>query len=114
MWSGTTSASTAVAIAWERFRRHSLRLCGRRGTLMGASELAAAIRRRFPQADDSLETDLAACEEAAWGETVSSREALKLVQTLHARQEELIAAVKPGGQTPQSKNTHSKQQERAS
>ena len=108
------AASTAVAIAWERFRRHSLRLCGLRGTLMGASELAAAIRRRFPQADDSLETDLAACEEAAWGETVSSREALKLVQTLHARQEELIAAVKPGGQTPQSKNTHSKQQERAS
>ena len=111
------AASTAVAIAWERFRRHSLRFAGAngpRGSQMGAAELAAAIRRRFPLAGDSLETDLAACEDAAWGETADPRQALKLVQALHEREEELLAAQKPGGQTPISENIHSKQQERAS
>jgi hypothetical protein len=111
------AASTAVGIAWERFRRHSLRFAGANGpggSQMGAAELAAAIRRRFPRAGDSLETDLAACEDAAWGETVDPRQALKLVQALHERQEELLAAQKPGGQTGKSENIHSKQQERAS
>jgi hypothetical protein len=108
------AASTAVAIAWERFRRHTLRLCGLRGTRMSSAELAAAIRRRFPTADATLETDLAACEEAAWGETVQPREALKLIQTLHAHQQQLHDSAKPGSQTPKSENIHSNQQERAS
>jgi hypothetical protein len=111
------AASTAVAIAWERFRRHSLRFAGANGlpgSQMGASELAAVIRRRFPRAGASLETDLAACEDAAWGETVDPREALKLVQALNERQEEILAAQKPGGQTRKSENIHSKEQERAS
>jgi hypothetical protein len=111
------AASTAVAIAWERFRRHSLRFTGAdgsRGSQMGAAELAAAIRRRFPQAGASLETDLAACEDAAWGETADPREALNLVQALHEREEELLAAQKLGDQTPKSENIHSKQHERAS
>jgi hypothetical protein len=50
---------------------------------MSAAELAAVIRRRFPKADESLEADLAACEDAAWGEAANPREALKLIQTLH-------------------------------
>jgi hypothetical protein len=108
------AASTAVAISWERFRRHTLRLCGLRGTKMSSVELAAAIRRRFPLADPSLEADLTACEEAAWGETVQPREALKLIQTLHAHQQQLHAAAKPGSFTPKSQNIHSNQQERAS
>ena len=78
------AASTAVAIAWERFRRQTLRLCGQRGSQMGAAELAAVIRRRFPRPTRSLEADLAACEEAAWGETIEPREALKLVQSSRA------------------------------
>ena len=108
------AASAVVSIAWERFRRHTLRLCGLRGTQMGAAELALAIRRRFPHADASLEADLAACEAAAWGETVTPREALKLLQTLHGHQEELIPAPKSGGQTQKPKDIHSTQQERAS
>jgi hypothetical protein len=111
------AASTAVAIAWERFRRHSLRFAGANGpgaSQMGAAELAAAIRRRFPRAGASLETDLAACEDAAWGETADPRQALKLVQALHDREEEILAAQRPGGQTPKSENIHFKQQERAS
>ena len=89
------AASTAVAIAWERFRRHSLRLCGHGASKMGAEELAAVIRRRFPRADASLEADLAACEEAAWGETVDPRQALKLIQSLHGHYEKLTKTARP-------------------
>jgi hypothetical protein len=60
--------------------------------------LAAAIRRRFPGVDAALEEDLAACEEAAWGETVNPRQALKLVQTLHLYQEQLAAMATLSGQ----------------
>jgi hypothetical protein len=98
------AASTAVAIVLERFRRHALLLCGQRGQQMDAAELAAVIRRRFPQASASLETDLAASEEAAWGEAVAPREALKMVQKLHEHQEELSAAVTPRGRTPKSED----------
>jgi hypothetical protein len=108
------AASTAVAIALERFRRHALRLCGLRGQQVGAAELAAALRRRFPQTDGTLEFELAACEEAAWGETVSPREALKLIQKLYGHEEKLRAAAKPGGSFARSKDNYADKQERAS
>ena len=112
------AASTAVSVAWERFRRHSLRLCGQRASKMRAAELAQVIRRRFPRADESLEADLAACEEAAWAETVSPRQALKLIQLLHGHYEKLTEAARPGNETgnqaAQSEKIQSKQQERAS
>ena len=84
---------------------------------MSAAELAAVIRRRFPQADASLEADLAACEEAAWGETANPRQALKLIQSLHGHYEKLKEAAKPGSQivpAAQSEKIQSKPQERAS
>ena len=112
------ASSTAVSVAWERFRRHSLRLCGQTGNKMSAVELAAVIRRRFPLADASLETDLAACEEAAWSETANPRQALKLIQLLHGHYENLIRAAKPGSQdscqTAQPEKIQPKPQERAS
>lgn len=108
------ASSSAVAIALERFRRDALRLCGRRGVKIDAAELAAILRLRFPGADPSLETDLAACEEAASGETVEPRAALKLIQTLYAHQQALHATAKPGQSAPKSEDLHSKQQERAS
>ena len=107
------AASTAVSIAWERFRRQSLNLCGLRCKTMGASELAQTIRRRFPQADADLETDLAACEEAAWSEAIDPGEALKLIQKLSAHQEKLIAAAKQGRPHTKFADIHSNQQERA-
>jgi hypothetical protein len=107
------AASTAVSIAWERFRRQSLRLCGLRGKTMGAAELAVAIRRRFPQADADLEADLAACEEASWSDTIDPGEALKLIQKLYTHQEKLMAATKDGRLQMNFENIHSNQQERA-
>jgi hypothetical protein len=91
------AASTAVAIALERFRRQSLRLCGLRGAPVKAGELAAILRRRFGSLDESLEADLAACEDAAWGETVMPREALKLIVRLHRHMEDLKEAARPRG-----------------
>jgi hypothetical protein len=108
------ASATAISIAWERFRRHSLKLCGQRGSKMGAAELAAVIRRRFPRADASLEADLAACEEAAWGEEANPRQALKLIQTLHGHYEELKEAATPDRKAAQSEKIQSKLQERVS
>jgi hypothetical protein len=108
------AASTAVTIALERFRRHSLHLSGLPGRQMDAAELAAALRRRFPQADKSLEADLAACEEAGWAQAITPREALKLIQRLHSQQVKLDAAAKGGIRAPHSSTSDSNQQERAS
>ena len=108
------AASTAVTIALERFRRHSLHLSGLPGRQMDAAELAAALRRRFPQADKSLEADLAACEEAGWAQAITPREALKLIQRLHSQQVKLDAAAKGGIRAPHSSKSDSNQQERAS
>jgi hypothetical protein len=108
------AASTAVSVAWERFRRHSLRLCGQRASKMSAAELAAVIRRRFPRADESLEADLVACEDAAWAETANPRQALKLIQLLYGHYEKLMEAARSGNQAARSEKIQSKQQERAS
>jgi Domain of unknown function (DUF4350) len=108
------AASTAVSVAWERFRRNALRLCGQRGQKMSALELAAVIRSRFPRAEPTLEADLVAAEEAAWGETVQPREALKLIQKLYAHQENLTSAAKPGSNSAQSIEIRNPSQERAS
>ena len=91
------AASTAVAIAWERFRRRALRLSGSRGRRMGAADLAALLRRRFPGVSPELENDLTACEEAAGNEAVSPREALRLVQLLERHQAQLESAARPDG-----------------
>ncbi|HWG20295.1 MAG TPA: DUF4350 domain-containing protein [Terracidiphilus sp.] len=90
------AASTAVAVAWERFRRHALRLCGMRMQRMDAMEVAAVVRRRFPGADEALEEDVAACEAAAGEEGLKPREALRLVQLLAGHAEKLDAAAKLG------------------
>lgn len=109
------AGSTAVAVAWERFRRQALRICGLRGQRMSAVELAAVIRRRFPRADSGgLEADMAAAEEAAWGESVTPREALKLVQMLNKHYEGLLTAVRPGRGAPNRQEIESNKQERAS
>ena len=108
------AASTAVLIAWERFQQHALQLCGLQRARLGAQELAAIIRHRFPTTDVSLEKDLAACAEASWGEEMQPRAALRLIQKLHDHQERLDAAVKSGGQTVQASYIPSKQAKRAS
>lgn len=88
--------STAVSIAWERFRRNALRICGLGPSRIGAEELASAIRRRFPNMDPALEEDLRSCEDAIRNEKIEPRAALKAIQTLHHRLELLLDAARPG------------------
>jgi hypothetical protein len=89
------AASTAVSVAWERFRRHALALCGLRGQRMNAAEVAGALLRRFPSADPALEADLVACEEASANEATTPREALRLVQLLDRHRVKLDVLTKP-------------------
>ncbi|MBS1805331.1 MAG: DUF4350 domain-containing protein [Acidobacteria bacterium] len=97
--------STAVSIAWERFRRNALRMCGLRQSRASAEELAAAVRRRFPNADPALKEDLRACEEATRNEKIEPREALKVIQTLHQHRQLLVDASRPGSGFVTSKET---------
>jgi hypothetical protein len=90
------AASTAVAIAWERFRRDALRICGLRQEALEAVDLAVTIRRRFTKADPHLESDLAACEEASKDEDLESRKALRFIHTLHHHREVLSRLAKTG------------------
>ena len=102
LYKNAGAASAAVAVEWERFRRYSTKLCGLRSQKLGAAELAAVIRRRFPRIAEALEADLAAAEEAAWGESAQPRQALKLVQALHDYEEQLAGMATLHGQRLQS------------
>jgi hypothetical protein len=95
LYRGAGASSTAVAIAWERFRRQALALCGIRAPKMEAAELAIVLRRRFPLADEALEADLTACEQGAKEEALQPREALRLIQLLNAHGDKLKIAAGP-------------------
>jgi hypothetical protein len=99
------ASSTAVAVAWERFRRRALALCGMRRQRLSAAELAVVIRRRFPNVDEALDADLAATEGAAKNDALAPREALRLVQLLDQHLEELKAAAKLVSKKPVSAKT---------
>jgi hypothetical protein len=114
LYRGAGASSTAVAIAWERFRRRALALCGIRAPKMEAVELAAALRRRFPGVNEALEADLAACEEGAKEEALQPREALRLVQLLDAHWDRLKAVAGPARAAVELTMTHETIHERAS
>jgi hypothetical protein len=108
------ASSTAVTIAWERFRRYALRLCGLRQASVSAEELAAAIRRRFPNVDPSLEADLATCENARLNEKIDPRDALKAIQSLHHHRRLLAEASKLSRWSAPDTSIESTQSERPS
>ena len=88
------ASSTAVELAYERFRRRMGDLCGLKGAKMSAEELSLALRRRFPQAAPELEKDLADCEAAATNDKLQPKNALALVQALSRHSELLIAVAR--------------------
>lgn len=90
------ATETALAIGWERFRRRMMKLCGVRPAKLNAKELAAVIRRRFPQADARLEEDLTSVEEAAQMGFAEPRVALSLAQKLHTHERRLQAMAGTG------------------
>ena len=114
LYRGAGASSTAATIAWERFRRYALRLCGLRQAPINAAELASVIRRRFPHADAQLEADLVACEEARLNEKIEPRAALKVIQTLHRYRQMLADASMLGGNFGKTTMVESRSNERPS
>ena len=88
------ASATSVELAYERFRRRMGDLCGLKGAKMSAEELGLALRRRFPQAPETLEKDLAECEEAIGSDALQPKKALALVQTLNRHGEALDRAAR--------------------
>jgi hypothetical protein len=84
-----------VDLAFERFRRRMGDLCGLQGAKMSAAELGIALRRRFPRAPETLEKDLAECEEAVGSDALQPKKALALVQALSRHGEALDRAARP-------------------
>ncbi len=89
LYRSTGAASTALQIAWERFRTQAALLTGQRNLKLSASEVAANIERRFGAAAADMETDLIAVEEACSDETLKPRRALELVRALRRHEETL-------------------------
>ncbi len=90
------ASSTAVELAYERFRRRMADLCGLKGTAISADGLGVALRRRFPRAGEALEKDLADCQAAMGNETLQPKKALALVQALSRHSEALEAEARAG------------------
>jgi hypothetical protein len=84
--------TTAIQVAWDRFRAVSSKLCGLRSGQLDARQLAAAIERRFGPAAKGMEADLIEAEEACWDEALKPKRALLLVQGLHRHEETLRLA----------------------
>jgi hypothetical protein len=63
---------------------------------LNSQELGVALRRRFPQAGQELEADLAACEEAGVDDRLIPKRALALVQALGRHSALLAAAARAG------------------
>jgi hypothetical protein len=88
------ASATSVDLAYERFRRRMGDLCGLKGASMRAEDLGPALRRRFPQAPETLEKDLAECEEAIGNDALQPKTALALVQALSRHGEALDRAAR--------------------
>jgi len=88
------ASSTAVELAYERFRLRMGDLCGLKATKMRAEALGFALRRRFPQATEGLEKDLTECEAAIDSDSLLPKKALALVQKLSRHAEALDQAAR--------------------
>jgi len=92
LYRSTGAASTAMQIAWERFRSQAALLTGQKTSQLDARQLAAAIDRRFGAAATGMETDLLEAEEACTEDPLKPNRALTLIQTLRRHEETLRTA----------------------
>ena len=96
LYRSTGANSTALEIAWERFRSQAALLTGQKTTQLDARQLAQLLERRFGSIASNMEADLIAVEEARDDDNLKPRRALALVQTLRRHEETLRAAGRPG------------------
>lgn len=92
LYRSTGANSTAVQIAWERFRHQAAQLTGLSAKSiadLNATQIAEALERRFGQAAANMAPDLQAAEEAIWQDSLKPAQALKIVRTLRQHEETL-------------------------
>jgi hypothetical protein len=100
LYRSTGANTTAIQIAWERFRTQAAQITGQRNPNLTAAELTQAIERRFGQIARSMEPDLIAAEEACSNESIKPLRALAIVQSLRRHEETLRSATsRPGSLT---------------
>jgi uncharacterized protein DUF4350 len=92
LYRSTGAASTALQIAWDRFRTQTALLTGQRSTKLDARELAAALKHRFGNIAPDLEANLIEAEEACWEDSLRASRALILVRALRQHEETFRAA----------------------
>jgi len=92
LYRSTGANSTALQIAWERFRSQAALVTGQRNQNLSAAQLTEAIERRFGSIAKSMEKDLLAAEEACSDDSLKPRTALSIVQSLRRHEETLRAA----------------------
>jgi len=100
LYRSTGANSTALQIAWERFRSQAALVTGQRNQNLTAAQLTEAIERRFGPIAKSMEKDLLAAEEACSDDSLKPRRALAIVQSLRRHEETLRAA--SSHRTPES------------
>ncbi len=87
LYRSTGAASTALEIAWDRFRAQAALLTGQRGTQLDARQLAAALERRFGPIAPDLEADLIEVEEACWDDGLKASRSLIQSRQIFRRRE---------------------------
>ena len=108
LYRSTGAASTALQIAYERFRHQASQLTGQQTSQLDASQLSQSLERRFGPAAAGIAQDLTAAEEALWDETLKPRRALELIRALRRHEESLRTASRQSIQpspTPQETST---------
>jgi hypothetical protein len=103
LYRSTGATTTAMQIAWDRFRTQAARLTGLTGPIrtgpagksgkssseLDARQITQAIERRFGALANEMGPDLIAAEEACWNESLKPPRALQLVQALRRHEETL-------------------------
>jgi hypothetical protein len=94
--------TTAVQIAWERFRTQVSRQSGQVNQQMNAREMSAAIQRRYGSATAAMEPDLVEAEDACRDDSLKPSKALEIVQAL-SRHEETLRKISSSGRVETKK-----------
>ncbi len=90
------ASNTALQVAWERFRGHAVKLCGRQNSRLSAGELIEMLEHRFGTAIQTMKGDLLEVETACDDDQLKPAEALKLIRLLRGHEAALRSPMARG------------------
>lgn len=93
LYRSTGAASTALQIAWERFRSEAAHFTGQRTAKLDARQLADILEHRFGAIAAGMNEDLIEIEAACQNDQLKPRRALEFVQILRKHEETLRTAL---------------------